>query len=379
MTTELRELKLDGFVWTTLSGERRAAFESLGEYARADIARVLESLPELAALRARCASEPALRDHLASVADASRRDCQDAWTEVEALAAGACVSTDDLVLLNLRGDLGQTTGRPPAGAGCTSVAWSDGRHALLGHNEDGAPQLHGRCRLLTLQIEGEPSVTVWWYPGFVPSNTFGINSAGIVCAINNINVIRPAAAPGRHFVARGVHAATDLDQTIRLLGRRPSAGGFTYVLGQAGRPDVHVLESAAGDSRARRYPDRFASFAAHANHLVLLDPGLDAPEHESLARAAILDRAEAPETPEHDWLLRLLCSDLPSGVCRHATDGDKLLTLATFVVDLARATVTVVARGAAPLELTISEFTAGRAAVLNEVTASGPSLATQAS
>lgn len=366
MTTELHEVKLDGFVWTNLSGERRSVFASLGEYARTDIAHVLESLPELAALRARCASEPALRDHVNRVADASRRDYPDTWSEVEALAAGAGVPTEDLVLLNLRGDLGRSTGRPLAVEGCTSIGWSDGRHAVLGHNEDGAPQLLGRCRLLTLQIDGEPSVTVWWYPGFIPSNTFAINSAGIVCAINNINVIRPAGAPGRHFVARAVHGSTDLDQAIRQLGRSPSAGGFTYVLGQAGRPDVHVVETAAGASRARRCPDRAASFAAHANHLVLLGSGLDAPEGESLARAELLDRLHAPETPEHDWLLRLLCSDQPSGVCRHAVDGDTLLTLATFVVDLARATVTIVARGAAPLELTITEFAAGQTALATQ-------------
>ena len=377
MTAELRERELDGVVWTTLSGERRAVFESLGEYARADIAHVLESLPELAELRARCAAEPALRAHLDSVAGASRRDCPDAWSEVEALAAGAGVASDDLVLLNLRGDLGQAAGRAPAVEGCTSVAWSDGRHVFIGHNEDGALQLLGRCRLLTLQIEGEPSVTAWWYPGFIPSNTFAINSAGIVCAINNINVIRPADAPGRHFVARGVHGRTDLDQTIRRLSRSPSAGGFTYVLGQAGRPDAHVVETAAGASRARRCPDRGSSFAAHANHLVLLGSGLDAPEDESLARAHLLDRVDAPKTPERDWLLRLLCSDQPNGVYRHATDGDTLLTLATFVVDLARGTVTVVARGAAPLELSIGEFTAGDAATLQKATVGSPSLATQ--
>ncbi|MGN6868155.1 MAG: C45 family autoproteolytic acyltransferase/hydrolase [Solirubrobacteraceae bacterium] len=366
MTAELRDRQLDGVVWTTLSGERRAVFETLGEYARAEIAHVLESLPELAELRVRCAAEPALRAHLDSVADASRRDCPDAWSEVEALAAGAGVPSDDLVLLNLRGDLGPPAGRALAVDGCTSVGWSDGRHAFLGHNEDGAPQLLGRCRLLTLQIDGEPSVTAWWYPGFIPSNTFAINSAGIVCAINNINVTRPAAAPGRHFVAREVHGGTDLDQTVRLLSRSPSAGGFTYVLGQAGRADVHVLETAAGDSSGRRYPDRGRALAAHANHLVLLDPGLDAPEDESLARAEIYDRVEAPVTPDGEWLLRLLCSDQPSGVYRHGADGDRLLTLATFVVDLARATVTVVARGAAPLELTIGEFTADQTALATQ-------------
>ena len=377
MTTEIREVKLDGLAWTTLSGERRSVFESLGEYARADIAHVLETLPELAELRARCGADSPLRDHLASVAAASRRDCPDAWSEVEALAAGASVATADLVLLNLRGDLGPAAGRPPAVAGCTSIAWSDGPDAFLGHNEDGAPQLHGRCRLLTLRIEGEPSVTVWWYPGFIPSNTFAINSARIVCAINNINVVRPAAAPGRHFVARGVHGCTDLDETVGLLGRRPSAGGFTYVLGQVGRPDVRVLETAAGDWRARRCPDRVGSFAAHANHLVLLGSGLDAPEEESLARAEIFERAEAPTTPERDWLLRLLCSDQPRGVYRHATDGDTLLTLATFVVDLTRATVTVVARGAARLELTTAEFATGPPATLGASIVGAPSLAMQ--
>jgi hypothetical protein len=85
---------------------------------------------------------------------------------------------------------------------------------------------------------------------------------------------------------------------------------------------------------------------------------------------------DPPETPDHDWLLRLLCADPPRGVYRHAADGDTLLTLATFVVDLARATVTVVARGATPLELTIPDFSSGRPVSLKQSTGVGPPLAT---
>ncbi|MGH2870865.1 MAG: C45 family autoproteolytic acyltransferase/hydrolase, partial [Solirubrobacteraceae bacterium] len=240
MTAELQEATRDGFLWTTVCGQRGEVFEALGEHARADVAHVLAALPQLQDLRARRESEPALRDHLTAVAVASQRDCPQTWSELEALAAGASVETEELLLLNLRGDLGPVAGPAAAATGCTSIAWSDGRHALLGHNEDGAPELSGRCRLLTLRIADLPSVTIWWYPGFIPSNTFAVNSAGIACAIDHLNVIDPAVAPGRHFVARDVHRCVDLDDAVGLLGRRPSAGGFAYTLGQAGRTGIHT-------------------------------------------------------------------------------------------------------------------------------------------
>ncbi|MGH2873410.1 MAG: hypothetical protein ACRDL5_13245, partial [Solirubrobacteraceae bacterium] len=129
-------------------------------------------------------------------------------------------------------------------------------------------------------------------------------------------------------------------------------------------------------SRAALCPQRGRHLIGHTNHLVLLGPGLDAAEDESVERSEIIARAQAPEVPGRDWLLELLRSDRPEGVRRHATGGDRLTTLATFVVDLSAATVTVIARGAAPLELTIAELAAGQPTALQSRAIDAPPLVT---
>ena len=55
------------------------------------------------------------------------------------------------------------------GIGCSDLAWRRER-SVIAHNEDGAPENVGQCALLTLALDGLPTVTAFWYPGFLPSN-----------------------------------------------------------------------------------------------------------------------------------------------------------------------------------------------------------------
>jgi hypothetical protein len=64
------------------------------------------------------------------------------------------VPLGDLALLNFRGDLGAVGD----GGGCSDLAWRR-RESFIAHNEDGSEFFHGRSAMLTLALEGRPSVT----------------------------------------------------------------------------------------------------------------------------------------------------------------------------------------------------------------------------
>ncbi len=113
----LTEQELGGLRWIRVEGSAQAAFRALGEHARADIGAVLSDWDGRAELRRHAAAEPG-RGWLAAAARASQAECPGPWAELAAMAGGAGVALDDLVLLNCRGDMGAVPpdGRPPPGA-----------------------------------------------------------------------------------------------------------------------------------------------------------------------------------------------------------------------------------------------------------------------
>jgi hypothetical protein len=255
MRVSLTERELGGLRWIRLAGPAAEAFRALGEHSRADIGAVLGGWDGLGDLRRHAAVEPG-RGWLADAARASRAQCPGPWSELTALAAGAGAPVDDLVLLNCRGDIGDVPlagdgrrSRPPGtddGAGCSDLAWRRER-SFIAHNEDDAEFFEGRCALLTLALDGQPAVTAFWKPGFLPSNTIAVTRAGLAWSIDHLTVAAPAAGrPGRHFVARGLPAAADTaGQALDYLREHPTAGGFSYTIGdRSGR--VVIAESVAG-------------------------------------------------------------------------------------------------------------------------------------
>ncbi len=354
MVATVEEHRVGGLRWTIVCGPREEAFTRLGEYAAAEIEAVLDELPGRARLLSRARREPAA---YRAIEAASRTDHRDAVGELAALAKGAAVPFDDLLLINLRGDLGSGDG-----TGCTDLAWG-GERSLIGHNEDGAPVFDGRGGLLTLLLDGEPGVCVWWYPGFVPANTFTLTSAGMAWGIDHVGVVRPGTGAGRHFVARTLQRAGSIADVVGHLHRNPSAGGFAYTTGQAGVPGVTVLETAAAQLAVTPVPE---GFFWHTNHLRRLPPDLDQAGEESLVRAEVCARLR-PDEPDAEWMLeKLTGKPVPDGLHRNATGGDDLMTLSTMVADLRDGVVTIQARGGRPLHASFADLTSGVVAGLGE-------------
>jgi len=157
MSVSLAEYRLGGLRRPVLKGPDREGFCAPGERMRAELAEAWPVLPRLR----RHVSGPPGRDHLAAARRATAESFPAEWAELAAFAAGAGVQFDDLVLLNLRGDLGLVDG----GIGCSDQGWL-GERSVVAHNEDGALEDVGRCALLTLTGTGRPPVTAFWYPGF---------------------------------------------------------------------------------------------------------------------------------------------------------------------------------------------------------------------
>ncbi|WP_370970555.1 C45 family autoproteolytic acyltransferase/hydolase [Amycolatopsis sp. cg9] len=341
MVATVREHRIGDVRWTIVRGPREAAFRELGAYAAADIGTVLAGLPSWP-VTARARHSPV---RFRAVESASQVEHPDAYAELTALAEGAGVPFDDLLLANLRGDLGAGDG-----TGCTDLAWA-GEPSLLGHNEDGAPVFDGIGRLLTLLIDGEPGVCVWWYPGFLPSNTFTLTTHGLVWGIDSVSVAAPSPCAGRHFVARTAQRATSVAEAVSLLRSHASAGGFAYTMGALGAPAVTVVEKAGHDTAVTTVA---SGLSWHTNHFRQLPPHLDVAAEESLDRAEVCAHL-APTSPDAKWLLSALTND----VHRNATGGDELMTLSTLVTDLGSGEVTLVARGGEPVRARAVDLAAG--------------------
>jgi acyl-CoA:6-aminopenicillanic acid acyl transferase len=368
LTATITERQWSGLPWLTVTGPREAAFRALGQFAHGEIRAVLGQLPESAPLQ-RYAARPGGRAALAAGLQAARASHPRELAELSALADGAQLNLETLLLANLRADLGGGDG-----TGCSDLGWRRER-SYVAHNEDAAPALHGRLTVLTLTIDGDAPVTTQWYPGFLPSNTFAITGHGLVCAVTHIPEPAPAPAAGRHFVARALQQSPSLDAAITHLRTHPAAGGFGYTIGEFPTGRVVSVEAIAGRVNATEAYAATQPLLWHTNHARRLtprtvdvrktstaaaDPRAQAARSlgsldESLARGRVLDALEPPvDEPDVGWFLRILTG--APGVYRNA-DDDPLMTLCTTVADLSAGEVTLQARDRAPTTLTLRDLT----------------------
>jgi Acyl-coenzyme A:6-aminopenicillanic acid acyl-transferase len=355
MNVSLDEHRLGGLRWIVLRGPDREAFRALGEHMREEISALTRTWGLVAKLREHVSGPPG-SERLARVRRASAQDFPAAWAELAAFAEGCAVPFDDLALMNFRGDLGPVTG----GIGCSDLAWRRER-SLIGHNEDGAPENVGQCALLTLALDGLPTVTAFWYPGFLPTNAFTVTADGLVWTIDHLPVASPGDGAARHFVGRGLQrSARTLDAAVDYLKTHPSAGGFAYTIGdRAGR--IVNVEALARRHAAVEAGSPSGPLLWHTNHGRYL-PGADpSAEGTSMARGQTLSTLAIPEQdPGPDWFLRILAeAPLPDGVRGDSAPGDPAITLCTFIADLTAGEAVIAARDEQPVTIPLSDLAEG--------------------
>lgn len=355
MNVCLDEHRLGALRWIVLRGPDREAFRALGEHTRAQISALTMEWPLLPRLRAHVCGPPG-RERLTAVRHASTERFGQVWAELAALADGAAVPLDDLALLNFRGDLGQVTG----GIGCSDLAWRRER-SFIGHNEDGAPENVGQCALLTLALDDRPSVTAFWYPGFLPSNAFAVTGDGLVWTIDHLPVASPGDGAGRHFVGRGLQRSVrTLDAAVSYLRMHPSAGGFAYTIGdRAGR--IINVEAAAGRHASVEVGPGTGPLHWHTNHGRYLPGAEPAAGGNSVARGQALAALGIPAAdPGPAWFLDVLAgASLPEGVRCDPQAGRGATTLCTLVADLTAGEVIIAARDDHPVAIPLRDLAEG--------------------
>jgi hypothetical protein len=348
-----------GLEWTVIDGDRKTVMTELGRRHAGQIA-AWRDMPSWAGLVERAGGPR--REVFDAVVAASRRLLPTESQELDWLAAGAGVPAEELWALNLRGDLGRDgTGcsdlcaiAPRGGAGAGT---GEGDRPWMGHNEDGERELAGLVRLVTLCIDSDPAVTVLWYPGMLPANSFVTTSAGLSFGMDHVPVRRClTTGAGRHLVARHAQRQTDGEAARRVLRTVPCAGGFAFDVadGPAGRADI--IENAAGAVIAARAGARPLR---HTNHLRLVDgrrPGLAVADDdrwlaESRTRLARLSEASPAVESAEQVVAALRCD----GVLNR---GDDLYTFATTVVDPAADRIWIQGEGS-PWRGVLSAFAVG--------------------
>jgi hypothetical protein len=276
---------------------------------------------------------------LAAIESCSRQAFPGLMREVDGLAEGAEAPFEEIFLWNCRGDLPGNAGFTGA-QGCTDVL-IPGDPAVIGHNEDDAPELAGHCFVVSARPEHGTAFTSFCSPGLLPGHTFAVSEAGLVQTINHIRPKDQKLGIARHIVSRAVLDCHDLESVWRLLRRPDRAAGFHHNL--VWREDGRLWSVEAPASGCAVLP--VAAPRAHANHLVFGDfAALDqeiAPS--SLRRQARAEALIAGGNLDRDPLVVL--GDTEGGdypICRKAKGGaDGGYTLATAVFTIAPDGVTM--------------------------------------
>lgn len=322
-----------GMEWTVLRGERESVMRALGAE-HAEAIRAWREAPDGAWGRFVARAEGVARERFEAIVASSKRLLPTESAELEWIAEGAGLPALDLWAANLRGDLGRD------GIGCSDVCHQGPDGVVMGHNEDGDGELAGLIRLITLDIDGEPSATVVWYPGMLPANSFVATSAGLAFGMDHVPVAVPlTSGAGRHLVARAAQRQANGRHARDVLDSTPCAGGFSFdVADGPGRVGV-MIENAAG--RIHRVSARERTLL-HTNHLRWVDGTQEdlrvADDDEWLAesrgRARALEAAGSQARTADEAMGALRATGVLNG-------GDDIHTFATVVVDTANDKVLV--------------------------------------
>ncbi|MBS1249649.1 MAG: hypothetical protein MAG431_01229 [Chloroflexi bacterium] len=252
--------------------------------------------------------------------------------EIGGLAQGAGRAFEDLFLVNLRGEYEKYLVSSDLN-GCSDFSLVTDDVALIGHNEDSAPEFRGNMYLVHADIEDGIPFTALAYPGFLCGNAFGFNAAGVCYSIDNVRPRTAEVGLGRHFVARSLLDAESLDDAIDRVTSPGQALGFSYTIGSVRERRVMHVEVASETNFVHEIQGRYY----HANHYLELS-GVD--QIIGASSQARVERANAllqDFTPLDDAAVLEILGDQMNAqypIYRTATPPDDLATLYTTLFDL---------------------------------------------
>lgn len=186
--------------------------------------------------------------------------------ELEGMAQGADRPFEDMLLLNLRGEYRDYFYQFEP-YGCADYAALTENTALIGHNEDGAPEFRKNMYLVRAGVTGKPAFTALSYPGFLCGNAFGFNDQGICFSVDNVRPIYRQAGLGRHFVARSLLEAESMADAIERVTVSGQASGFHYTIGSVTERRIVSVETSPIQHSVREIKGSYF----HTNHYLELE------------------------------------------------------------------------------------------------------------
>jgi len=185
------------------------------------------------------------------------------WEEIVGLAEGVNLPLEQVAAWNCRGDLMSNV--PD---GCSTVQLP-GPEPVIAHNEDGLSGFRGHAFIADITPDNGAAVMAFCYPGSLPGHTFALTGAGLVQTVNNLRLRGVSADIPRMVVARAVLRSETLDETLDLLKRHNTTGGFHLTLACRGDTRLIGVEFGGGICVPRVLEEP----AFHANHALYLTPG----------------------------------------------------------------------------------------------------------
>jgi isopenicillin-N N-acyltransferase-like protein len=301
----------------------------LGEATRAEVRTYVDLVVERFNLgrKSRLAPEAALSVAVESIPPAERY-LPDAMEELRGIAEAAGVTVEQVMLINVRNQLGAAA--PPEG--CTAVLVEPRASAsgigIVAQNWDNDPATDAFSVVLTRRPTGKPALMTFTRPGEIAY--LGLSSAGMGIALNAMPGAQRRAGVPWYFILRAMYEAASLDAAEGAIERAERAlPGNAVVITADGGADIEIMIDAVRVLR----PEAQGTLV-HTNHCVhpellpVNDRYRAGVYGQSFPRKArgeqILGSEDTPVTLEQ---IQRLLSDhegYPTSICRHPNDDPAL-------------------------------------------------------
>jgi len=274
----------------------------------------------------------------------------DLMEELRGMSSGAEIAFNDLFLLNIHAEISARMASlsETESPGCSTIYWQADGQKLLFHNEDGHQAYQGLMFMVKATLPSGVTVLTLTYPGFLMGNGPALNSHGIFQTTNFISARECRIGIPRYFLGRAVLEAKTLEEAIRIVTRPERAFAYHHNLGSVLEKKIYSVEVT---------PDSFqiiepGHLYIHTNHLIQ-DQTRSFPQNRkyvhtsSMTRYTVISESLEALKRVRTIVIRDIRGILsshkrsPYSPCRHPSGLVRGTTLATAVLDLTEATMTI--------------------------------------
>ncbi len=243
----------------TVSGSPQAMGQKIGEHFRSQIVEISELVLERFN---KSTVKPISWGQAESVAQGSfNRVAEyfpDALEELRGTAIAAGVTVEQLMVLNARNMLGETS------EGCTSIMVSSEKSntgsGFAGQNWDNDPAMAPLSAVITRKGDGKAQFTSWMQPGTVAY--MGFNSAGIGICMNAMNGPGDPTGIPWYFFVRAILESNSTDDAVHALESAPrSLTANAAMITNEGPLDIEITPESIAQIKSDSQ-----GFLVHTNH-----------------------------------------------------------------------------------------------------------------